>query len=317
MKNNAEMLRKKIWVVKLSVASNTALVIFKVIVGFAIGSVSVLSEAIHSGIDLVAALIAWFAVRSAGKPADKEHRYGHGKFENVSGFVEALLIFGAAAWIIYEAAHKLRNPQPIGTIGWGILVMALSSFVNMAVSSALFRIGNATDSVAIKADAWHLRTDVYTSLGVMAGLGLIWFFSFFFHDHDLLWIDPVAAILVALLIIKAAYDLTVQSLGDLLDISLPEAEAAEIEKAIKSEPGAISYKNLRTRKSGAVKFVDFDLLVDGSVTVDAAHAITDRITEALEGRLGTVHATIHIEPCKGACPEDCLPACSSPAKKAL
>jgi len=316
MDKNSEITRKKMWVVKLSVASNSALVVFKLIVGFAIGSVSVLSEAIHSGIDLVAALIAYFAVRSSGKPADRQHRYGHGKFENISGFVEALLIFGASAWIIYEAVHKIRNPQPIETIGWGILVMALSSFVNMVVSSTLFKIGNATDSVAIKADAWHLRTDVYTSMGVMTGLILIWFFSFFFHSHDLLWIDPAVAILVALLIIKAAYDLTMQSLGDLLDIALPEAHAEEIGKIIKAQAGVISFKNLRTRKAGATKFVDFDMLVDGTISVEAAHAITDRITEELERKLGSVHATIHTEPCKLFCPEDCAPNCSSPDKPA-
>jgi cation diffusion facilitator family transporter len=316
MKENPEIRRKKIWVVKLSVASNSLLVVFKLIAGFMIGSVSVLSEAIHSGIDLAAALIAYFAVRSSGKPADREHRYGHGKYENISGFIEAILIFAAAAWIIYEAVHKLRNPQPIETIGWGILVMAVSSFVNMAVSSMLFKIGNATDSVAIKADAWHLRTDVYTSMGVMGGLTLIWFFSFFFHDHDLLWIDPVVAICVALLIVKAAYDLTMQSLGDLLDISLPAEQDTEISRVIKAQSGVISFKNLRTRKAGATKFVEFDLVVDRAASVEAAHAITDRISEALEASLGSVHATIHIEPCLLACPEDCLPNCSSPGKKA-
>lgn len=316
MDKNAEIHRKKLWVVKLSVASNSALVVFKLIVGFAIGSVSVLSEAIHSGIDLAAALIALFAVRSAGKPADREHRYGHGKYENISGFVEALLIFGASAWIVYEAVHKLRNPEPIEMIGWGIFVMALSSFLNMAVSSMLFKIGNATDSVAIKADAWHLRTDVYTSLGVMAGLALIWFFGFFFHDHDLLWIDPAVAVLVALLIVKAAYELTVQSLGDLLDSSLPASHDAEIAAIIKAQSGVLSFKNLRTRKAGATKFVDFDLIVDAGITVEAAHAITDRITEELEKTLGSVHPTIHIEPCKDACPGECLDNCARPEKKA-
>lgn len=315
MDKNAEIHKKKLWVVKLSVASNSALVVFKLIVGFAIGSVSVLSEAIHSGIDLAAALIAFFAVRSAGKPADREHRYGHGKYENISGFVEAILIFGASAWIIYEAVHKLRSPQPIEMIGWGILVMALSSFVNMVVSSMLFRIGNATDSVAIKADAWHLRTDVYTSMGVMIGLGLIWFFKFFFAEQALLWIDPVVAILVALLIVKAAYDLTMQSLGDLLDISLPAVHDAEIAAVIKAQGGVISFKNLRTRKAGATKFIDFDLLVDAGITVEAAHAITDRITERLEKKLGSVHTTIHIEPCKNACPDECADNCALPVKQ--
>jgi len=173
-----------------------------------------------------------------------------------------------------------------------------------------------TESIALESDAWHLRTDVYTSLGVMIGLALIWFFSFFFHDHDLLWIDPVVAILVALLIVKAAYELTVQSLGDLLDISLPASHDAEISAIIKAQSGVLSFKNLRTRKAGATKFIDFDLLVDAGITVEAAHAITDRITEELEKKLGSVHPTIHIEPCKDACPDDCLDNCVYPEKKA-
>ena len=302
----------KLGVVKLSVASNSALVVFKLIVGLAIGSVSVLSEAIHSGIDLVAALIAYFAVRSSAQPADKRHHYGHGKFENISGFVEAILIFLAAAWIIYEAVKKFVSPEPIEMIGWGILVMGLSSFVNMAVSQMLFKVGNETDSIAIKADAWHLRTDVYTSMGVMTGLGLIWLIELVWKGHHVHWIDPLAAIIVALMIIKAAYELTVQSLGDLLDASLPENDNAKIAGIIKRQGGVISFKNLRTRKAGHTKFIEFDILVDGAISVEKAHNLTDDIIADIEKVLAYSKVTIHIEPCDGKCPEECLPNCSTP-----
>ena len=302
----------KAGVVKLSVASNTALVAFKLIVGLLIGSVSVLSEAIHSGIDLVAALIAYFAVRSSAQPADKNHHYGHGKFENISGFVEAILIFLAAAWIIYEAAKKLMRPEPIEFIGWGILVMGLSSFVNMAVSHMLFKVGNETDSIAIKADAWHLRTDVYTSMGVMTGLGLIWLIELIWAGHHVHWMDPMAAMLVAVMIIKAAYDLTVQSLGDLLDISLPQEHNAKIEAFIKSQPEIISFKHLRTRKSGSTKFVEFDIVVEAGMTVEKAHVLTDNITADIERDLSNSKVTIHIEPCDRKCPPECVPNCSQP-----
>jgi cation diffusion facilitator family transporter len=315
MRENAGIHEKKMWVVKLSVASNTALVVFKLIVGFAIGSVSVLSEAIHSGIDLAAAMIAFFAVRSAAVPADKDHHYGHGKFENISGFVEAILIFLAAAWIIYEAVQKLIHPVAIEMIGWGILVMGLSSFVNMAVSSMLFKIGNETDSIAIKADAWHLRTDVYTSMGVMGGLGLIWLIELLWTGHHVHWIDPLAAILVALLIIKAAYDLTVQSLGDLLDASLPKAENARIGELVRAQAGVISFKNLRTRKAGAHRFIEFDMLVDASMSVETAHDLADTVTAAIKGELANAEVTIHIEPCKPCAPEVCGANCSSPSKR--
>jgi len=299
-------------VVKLSVASNSALVVFKLIVGLVIGSVSVLSEAIHSGIDLVAALIAYFAVRSSAKPADKDHHYGHGKFENISGFVEAVLIFLAAAWIIYEAVKKLIHPQPIELIGWGILVMGLSSFVNMAVSEMLFKVGNETDSIAIKADAWHLRTDVYTSMGVMVGLGLIWLIELLWTGHHVHWLDPVAAIVVALMIIKAAYELTVQSLGDLLDESLPADDNRKIAELIKKQAEVISFKNLHTRKAGATKFIEFDILVKAEMSVEQAHTLTDYIIADIEGVLSHSTVTIHIEPCDLKCQEHCLSNCGQP-----
>ena len=300
----------KLGVVKLSIASNSALVVFKLIAGLAIGSVSVLSEAIHSGIDLVAALIAWFAVRSSAQPADKDHQYGHGKFENISGLVEAILIFLAAAWIIFEAAKKLIHPEPIEMIGWGILVMGLSSFVNMAVSNMLFKIGNETDSIAIKADAWHLRTDVYTSMGVMTGLAFIWLIELVWAGHHVHWIDPVIAIMVAMMIIKAAYDLTVQSMGDLLDESLPKDDNARIEELIKKQAGVTSFKNLRTRKAGNTKFIEFDILVDAGMSVEKAHNLTDYIIEDIEKVLAHSKVIIHIEPCKSGCTDDCQPNCN-------
>ena len=132
-----------------------------------IGSVSVISEAIHSGVDLLAAVIALFAVRKSAKPADEDHPFGHDKVENISGTVEALLIFLAAGWIIFEAVKKLIDPEPLDEAGWGVAVMLLSVAANIIVSKKLFSVGEETDSVALKADAWHLATDVYTSLGVM------------------------------------------------------------------------------------------------------------------------------------------------------
>ncbi|MBU2572669.1 MAG: cation diffusion facilitator family transporter [Elusimicrobia bacterium] len=302
----------KLHVVKLSVVSNTVLVIFKLIAGLVIGSVSVLSEAIHSGIDLVAALIAYVAVRSSAKPADKDHHYGHGKFENISGFIEAVLIFLAAAWIIYEAVKKLIHPQAIELIGWGILVMGLSAFVNMVVSQMLFKVGNATDSIAIKADAWHLRTDVYTSLGVMAGLFLIWLIELVWVGHHVHWIDPVIAILVALLIIKAAYNLTAQSMGDLLDGSLPKEDNTKIEGLISAQKGVISFKNLKTRKAGATRFIESEILVDSGMSVVDAHALTDYIIADIGRAFADAKVTIHIEPCEKKCPEECLPNCAEP-----
>jgi len=301
--------KKKASTALLSVASNGALVLLKLAVGLAIGSVSVISEAIHSGVDLLAAMIAFYAVRKSGKPADRHHPFGHGKVENISGSVEAMLIFLAASWIILEALQKLKNPEALESIGWGVGVMLLSAAANVFVSRRLFQVGKETDSLALQADAWHLRTDVYTSAGVMVGLLIIMLGGLLVPGVDLRWVDPLAAIAVAILIIKAAYELTVQSARDLLDVCLPREDEAKIRRCILSfGPAVKGYHNLRTRKSGPYRFVEFHLLVDSTMTVDEAHRIADVMADAISGRFPGTTATIHIEPCNGACP-------SSPPEK--
>jgi cation diffusion facilitator family transporter len=175
----------------LSVASNIALTAGKLVVGSIIGSVSVISEAIHSANDLLASFIALWAVRKSAQPPDQEHPYGHGKVENIAGTIEAVLIFIAAVFIISESIEKIRQGGEILEPGWGMLVMAVSAGLNFMVSSYLLKVGKEQDSVALEADGVHLRTDVYTSLGVMAGLGLIQLSGY--------WIlDPIIAILVLL-----------------------------------------------------------------------------------------------------------------------
>jgi len=303
--------RKKAAAATLSVASNSCLVVLKLVVGTLIGSVSVISEAIHSAVDLVAALIALVAVRKSGKPPDAEHPYGHGKVENVSGAIEALLIFVAAGWILYEAVGKLRHPEPVEAVGWGVGVMLLSSVVNILVSRQLFKVGEETDSIALKADAWHLRTDVYTSAGVMVGLGLIWLGGKLWPGTDLHWIDPVAAIAVALLIIKAAYDLTRDSARDLLDTKLPEKEEQWIRDFIASHQGvALGIHDFRTRKSGADRFVEFHVLVPGDLTVAEAHDDTAALSAGIKERFPGTAVTIHIDPCHLDCPPECVDSCS-------
>jgi cation diffusion facilitator family transporter len=296
-------------VATLSVVSNSLLVILKIAVGLFIGSVSVLSEAIHSGIDLIAAVIALFAVKQAGKPADEDHPYGHGKFENASGTVEAILIFFAAAWIIYEAVHKFRSPQPLDAPGWGVGLMAISAIVNWLVSETLFRTGKKVQSIALEADAWHLRTDVYTSLGVMGGLLAIWLGALAFPGLNLNWIDPAAAILVALLIVKAAWDLTRQAARDLFDVSLPEEELAKIRNLLRSHKEISGFHRLRTRKSGKERFIEFHLVVNPNATVANAHALSDQITAEIKHCIADCHVMIHIEPCDKSCSEACLSGC--------
>ncbi|MBI4679238.1 MAG: cation transporter [Elusimicrobia bacterium] len=301
-------------VAMLSVVSNTALVAFKLAIGVLIGSVSVISEAVHSGVDLAAAVIALFAVRTAARPADESHSFGHGKFENLSGAVEALLIFAAAAWIVHEALHKLVQPGDIEMAGWGVVIMLVSCLVNLGVSRMLFRVGRRADSVALLADAWHLRTDVYTSAGVMAGLSLYSLGRKLFPSVDLRWLDPVAAIAVALLIIRAAYDLTAQSVRDLLDQSLPDEEVRVIRERVRGVgPAARSFRNLRTRKAGAVRFVEMELVVDPGMSVVESHAVADLVAARIRGTYPGAEVTVHIEPCASDCSDDCRVSCPAPA----
>lgn len=294
----------------MSVASNSLLIILKVVVGLLIGSVAVLSEAIHSGMDLVAAVIALFAVRASSKAADKEHPYGHGKFENISGSIEALLIFAAAVWIIWEAVGKLIHPEEISVPVWGVAVMAVSAIANTFVSRHLFRVGKRCDSVALQADAWHLRTDVFTSLGVMLGLLVIWVGGMIWPETDLRRIDPAIAIAVALLIMKAAWDLTRESARDLLDVSLPEGDIVWIRRYVTGNwPQVRSFHKLRTRKAGPERFIDFHVAVDDQMPVGEAHALGDEIVAGIKERFPDSHVYIHIEPCDYSCGESCLSGC--------
>ncbi len=302
--------RRKEKVALLSVVSNSLLVILKLAVGFLIGAVSIISEAIHSAVDLVAALIAMFSVKTSSVPADKRHPFGHGKIENISGTVEALLIFLAAGWIIYEAAKKIRHPEPIEYVSWGVGVMLVSAVFNIVVSGMLFRVARETDSVALEADAWHLRTDVYTSAGVMLSLALIWAGGWVFPGVDLSWLDPAAAIGVALLIIRAAYDLTLRSAKDLMDVQLPSQEVNWIRDLILAHRPVIhGFHQLRTRKAGNFRFVEFHLKVDPGMTVEDSHRVTEDLSGKIERHFPRSSVTIHIEPCDGDCVGNCLDGC--------
>lgn len=294
----------------ISVVSNTVLVVFKLVVGLMIGSVAVISEAVHSAMDLVAAGIALFAVRAAARPADEDHPYGHGKAENISGTIEALLIFGAAAYIIYEAVRKLLSGHEVGNLGWGVIVMAFSAIVNMGVSEMLFRVARATDSVALEADGWHLRTDVWTSVGVLTALGFIALTEQYAPALHFHWMDPVAAIGVALLIIHAAWKLTITSARDLMDAALPAEEEQAIRHVLSSHsPGARGFHELRTRKGGSQRFVDVHVLVDPEMSVAESHRLSDVIADEIGARLPSTEVVVHIEPCEDDCGDCCGPNC--------
>jgi len=284
---------------RISVISNSCLVLLKFIVGFAVGSVSIISEAIHSSMDLLAAIIAFFSVRKSAEPPDAAHSFGHGKFEDISGFIEALLIFVAAILIIREAIVKLlgggsEHFSP-NLLYIGIVIMGISALANWVVSNRLMKVAKTSESIALESDAWHLKTDVYTSIGVFIGLILI-------QLTKITLFDPLIAIGVAIVIIKAAYDLTKKSSSDLLDHSLPQKVEQRIKKIICEH--AVDYAgfhDLKTRRSGPEIFIDFHLVMPGKVSVEQSHDLADHLESDLKVEFPRSNITIHIEPCNEGC----------------
>lgn len=285
---------------RLSVLSNASLVLMKFVVGFTIGSVSIISEAIHSSMDLIAAVIAFFSVRKSAEPPDAAHEFGHGKFEDISGLVEALLIFVAALLIIYKAVTKLLG-EPAEQLTqellfMGIAVMGISALANWYVSHRLFIVAKQSESIALESDAWHLRTDVYTSLGVFIGLVLI-------KLTGITIFDPLFALAVAVVIIKAAYDLTKRSLSDLIDHSIPEGDEKRIREIICEHSSIYAgFHDLKTRRSGPEIFIEFHLVVPGDISVAQSHDLTDHLESDLNTEYPRAGITIHVEPCsEGKC----------------
>ncbi|NLW90663.1 MAG: cation transporter, partial [Syntrophomonadaceae bacterium] len=260
--------------------------------------ISVISEAIHSGNDLLASFIALFSVKTSTKPPDTEHPYGHGKIENISGTIEALLIFVAAIMIITEAIKKiLHGGEPIDT-GWGIVIMGIAAMINFAISTYLLKVGRENHSVALEADGMHLRTDVYTSLGVFIGLILIKITG----EH---LIDPIAAMLVAVIIIKAAYDLTKKAFMPLLDAAIAPDNLRLIELILDEyNENFIEYHELRTRQAGRDSYIDLHLVISPHNSIQEAHDLCDAIEARIESTIVHSHVMIHVEPAEMPCPDN-------------
>jgi cation diffusion facilitator family transporter len=287
---DAEATRLKRRAAVASVASNIVLVALKYVVGFATGSAAVVSEGTHSLTDLVAAALAWYAVRKASEPADARHPFGHEKFESISGFAEGLLIIGAAVTIVVGAALKILHGVAAESLGWGMGVMALSAAANTLVSGHLFRVARATDSLALLADAEHLRTDVFTSVGVFAGLAIA-------RLTGWLWLDPVVAIAVAIAIVFTGVRIVRHAMDHLVDAALPEAEEAAIQELLNEHAGRfLEFHELRTRKAGSVRHIDLHLVMDGNITLQEAHDVADHLEEDLKSLLPGAQVIIHPEP---------------------
>ncbi|MBI4977756.1 MAG: cation transporter [Spirochaetes bacterium] len=280
-------MNEKAKVARLSIISNITLIILKLTAGIMSGAVSIISEAIHSAMDLLAAVIAFFSVRVSDNPPDETHPYGHGKFENVSGFIEAGLILAASAWIIYEAVMKIIHHEAIKFAIAGVIVMSISALVNTLVSRALYRMAKKTNSMALEADALHLKADVITSAGVAVGLLIIMITKMHF-------LDPIIAIAVALFITREAVSLLIKAVVPLLDTGFSRNDLVRLEDIIRNT--GYEYHKLRTRHAGNRSFVDMHLLFPPEATIDQAHDVTDRLKEAIHLDFPNTDVTIHMEP---------------------
>jgi cation diffusion facilitator family transporter len=274
----------------LSVGAAIVTLILKFGAYFLTGSVGLLSDAIESFVNLAAALIAFTAITIAGRPPDSNHTYGHEKAEYFSSGAEGTLILLAAGTIIYSAVQRLLNPAPLENLAIGVAVALIASAINFGVSRIMLRVAHREDSIALEADAKHLMTDVWTSVGVVAGIIVVGITG---------WqvLDPLIAIGVGINIIWMGVQLIRRSTAGLMDSTLPAAEVDVIQTAINQVAGPdIPYHALRTRKSGSRRFIDFHLLLPGQTTVQTSHDLVSRIETAIEQDLPNTFVTIHVEP---------------------
>lgn len=280
--------KRKLNAARLSMASNTLLIGIKVAAGLASGSVSILSEAAHSGADLLAAIIATFSVSISDKPPDREHPYGHGKVENVSGVIEGLLIVAAAALIIVESIKKIIHPGDF-EITLPILVMVVSAVVNLFVSKHLYKVAKEVDSIALEADALHLKTDVYTSAGVAFGLILI-------RLTGIAILDPLIAIAVAVLIVYEGWHLCKNAFNPLLDSSLSQEEEEAIMNILENHfTKDFHFCHLKTRKSGPNRFIDFYARVSPEIPIKEANEMTKHVQQEIQALMPNTHFHIQVE----------------------
>ena len=275
-----------------SIISNGLIILFKLIAGIITGSISIISEAIHSMSDCLASILTFFAVVRSSMPADRDHPFGHGKYEDAAGFIEGILILLAAFYIVWEACKKIINNNFIefdSTIG--IIVMGVAIIANLLVSSYLFSVAKKTDSVALRADAQHLSTDIYSALGVFIGLILI-------KITGIAILDPLIAILVALFILKTGISIVKETLNNLLDGTLPDYDIKIIDNIINSCENIYGFKNLKSRKSGSNRDIDITILCEESMTIKTCHDICDVLEAKIQDTLPNTLITIHCEPYK-------------------
>jgi cation diffusion facilitator family transporter len=300
----------------LSILSNSSLIALKLFAGLMTGSMAIVSEALHSFLDLLASFMAFWAVRFSSAPADADHPFGHGKAESLAALLEALLIVAGGLWIAIKAGRDLfQGGSELPDLRLGLAVMAASGLVNFLISKLLFKIGRERGSPALTADGWHLRTDVYTSMGIFLALALISLGRAIAPDLDLTFLDPASALIVSLMILKTGLSLAWTAATSLIDHSLGPEELLLIAEHIgEMHPKIRGYRRLRTRRSGPFRLVNVDLLVDGDISVSEAHSLGLKATLGILEHFPEADITFHLEPDAGQrSKEELPPGWQSPA----
>ncbi len=285
-------IREKKRVALTSVIAALAITGGKLVVGLATNSLGILSEAAHSGLDLVAAIITLVAVSISDKPADPDHHYGHGKIENISAFVETLLLFATCAWIIWEAVGRLfAKSVEVEASFWGFAVIAVSIVIDYSRSRALSRVAKKHNSQALEADALHFASDIWSSLVVLLGLACVRF--------GYIWVDAVAAMAVAILVLVVSYRLGRRTIDALMD-RVPKELNAAVQEAVQGVPGVEDIRSIRLRSSGPRTFADITVSIARTISFQQAHAVMDRIEEAVQAVAGMADVVVHAEPFESA-----------------
>ena len=288
---------------KLMLISVTGLFILKVAVGVITGSISIWAQAADSSLDIFAVMVTFFTVGYSAKPADEEHPFGHGKIENIAAGIQAILLLGASFSIVYSAIRRIIYGETVQLTEAGIGVMLISLIVSILLSRHLFKVSRATGSVALEANAYNIRGDVYSTSGVMVGLTLV-------RLTGLNIIDPIIALLVVLLILMATYRVAQTAFSGLVDVRLPKAEEVEIKSCITEHYSELAgFHKLRTRKAGSQRYIDLHLVMPKNASVDEAHQMCDHLEQDIANRLHHTSVTIHVEPCSIEC-KQCQVSCN-------
>lgn len=282
--------RKKLRCALISIVASVGLIALKLTFGIITNSVSILASAVDSFLDLSASSVNYFSIRKSVKPADDEHRFGHGKAEGLAGLFQCFIIGVSSLYLIYLSLERIFDGAELSSLDIGIAVIGFSIAASLLLARYIQRVARETDSIALKADSLHFRVDVYANIGIVIGLIVI-------KVTGAELIDPIVSIALAGLILWTAKDIVVQSVDILMDRELPEQIVNDIEEVIfKYQPSVKSYHKMRTRNAGSKKFIEFHLVLDHTLSFVRSHEIAEEIIKEIEARVPGSELTVHVDP---------------------